>query len=185
MGHSMGGMFAQAYVFEHSALIDGLVLSGTRGPGPRLEGGFNSLYPNPRTAYDWLSRDDAEVDRYIADPFCGIRFDRPSMASLMQLSQITDSLEGLCRVRSRLPVYVFAGEEDPVHNRMQGLQPLIDAYQDAGLHVSSKIYPGGRHEMLHENNWQEVVEDLLCWILAVRPSRDLPLPSPIIAAPGA
>ena len=59
MGHSMGAMFAQAYILDHSALIDALVLSGTAGPGPRMKGGPNSVYANPRTAYDWLSRDAA------------------------------------------------------------------------------------------------------------------------------
>lgn len=76
MGHSMGAMFAQAYLLEHSALIDALVLSGTTGPGARLPGGPNSAFPNPRTPYDWLSRDEAEIDEYIADPFCGIRSHR-------------------------------------------------------------------------------------------------------------
>ena len=32
-GHSMGAMFSQAWLLEHSALIDALVLSGTAGPG--------------------------------------------------------------------------------------------------------------------------------------------------------
>lgn len=64
LGHSMGAIFAQAYLTEHSELIDGLVLSGTTGPGPRLEGAPNSVFSSPRTEYDWLSRDEAEVDRH-------------------------------------------------------------------------------------------------------------------------
>ena len=87
MGHSMGAMFAQSFVLSHSSLIDALVLSGTAGPGPRMQGGPNSVYANPRTEYDWLSRDHTEVDRYVADPFCGIRFTEASAASFAALRE--------------------------------------------------------------------------------------------------
>lgn len=166
MGHSMGAMFAQAYMLEHSGLIDALVLSGTTGPGPRLPGGPNSVFANPRTAYDWLSRDEAEVDRYIADPFCGIQFTEASMASFAALRSRELSDEALAGVERGLPVYVFGGDEDPINRRLEGLKPLIDCYRRVGLDVTLKIYPGGRHEMLNETNRAEVVADLLAWLEA-------------------
>lgn len=164
MGHSMGAMFAQAYLLEHSGLIDALVLSGTTGPGPRLPGGPNSIFANPRTAYDWLSRDEAEVDRYIADPFCGIRFTEASIASFVALRSRELTAEALAGVKRGLPLYVFVGDEDPINRRLEGLKPLIDSYRGAGLDVTLKIYPGGRHEMLNETNRAEVVADLLAWL---------------------
>jgi alpha-beta hydrolase superfamily lysophospholipase len=166
MGHSMGAMFAQAFLPLHSELIDALVLSGTTGPGPLPEGGPNAAFPNARTAYDWLSRDPAEVDAYIADPFCGIRFTPDSMASFLSLRQRDLSPETLKAVRRGLPVYVFVGDEDPINRRLEGLTPLIDAYRAAGLDVTLKVYPGGRHEMLNETNRAEVVGDLLAWLEA-------------------
>ena len=166
MGHSMGAMFAQAYMLEHSGLIDALVLSGTTGPGPRLPGGPNSVFANPRTAYDWLSRDEAEVDRYIADPFCGIQFTEASMASFAALRSRELSDEALAGVERGLPVYVFGGDEDPINRRLEGLKPLIDCYRRVGLDVTLKIYPGGRHEMLNETNRAEVVANLLAWLEA-------------------
>lgn len=166
MGHSMGAMFAQAYLLEHSGLIDALVLSGTTGPGPRLPGGPNSAFPNPRTPYDWLSRDPAQVDRYIADPFCGIRFNEASMASFVDLRERELSPATLIGVRKGLPVYVFVGDEDPINRRLEGLTPLIELYREVGLDVTLKVYPGGRHEMLNETNRDEVVADLLNWLAA-------------------
>lgn len=164
MGHSMGAMFAQAYILDHSDLIDALVLSGTTGPGPRPAGGPNSGYANPRTEYDWLSRDEAEVDKYIADPFCGIRFKPDSMASFMALRERDMGPKALAKVKSGLPTYVFVGDEDPINRKLEGLTPLIEAYHAAGLKLDLKVYPGGRHEMLNETNRAEVVRDLLAWL---------------------
>ena len=182
MGHSMGAMFAQAWLLDHSALIDALVLSGTAGPGPRPGalrasnsslrstakgsggGGPNSVYANPRTDYDWLSRDPAEVDRYIADPFCGIRFTKPSAASFATLREREATPTALAAVKAGLPVYVFVGDEDPINHKLERLTPLIEAYRAAGLGVTLKVYPGGRHEMLNETNRAEVVADLVTWL---------------------
>ena len=164
MGHSMGAMFAQAYLLDHSGLIDALVLSGTAGPGPRLKGGPNSVYSNPRTPYDWLSRDAAEVDRYIADPFCGIQFTEGSAASFAALRERGATPTALVAVKPGLPVYVFVGDEDPINQKLERLTPLITAYRAAGLDVTLKVYPGGRHEMLNETNRAEVVGDLVAWL---------------------
>ena len=167
MGHSMGAMFAQAYLLDHSGLIDALVLSGTAGPGPRMKGGPNSVYANPRTDYDWLSRDPAEVDRYIADPFCGIQFTPDSAASFAALRERELTPEALAAVKAALPVYVFVGDADPINQNLERLTPLVDAYRAAGLDVTLKVYPGGRHEMLNETNRAEVVGDLVMWLEGV------------------
>jgi alpha-beta hydrolase superfamily lysophospholipase len=164
MGHSMGAMFSQAYILDHSALIDALVLSGTAGPGRIDPGSLNDGYPNPRTDYDWLSRDAAEVDKYIADPFCKIRFSPESMASFVSLRERDMGSGALAKVKAGLPTYVLVGDDDPINAKLARLTPLVDAYRAAGLKVDLKVYPGGRHEMLNETNRAEVVAGLLAWL---------------------
>jgi alpha-beta hydrolase superfamily lysophospholipase len=164
LGHSMGAMFAQSYLLDHSGLIDALVLSGTAGGGPRSTAGPNSAFANPRTDYDWLSRADAEVDKYIADPFCGIRFTPESQASFAALRERRVSPDALTSVKKGLPTYIFVGDEDPINAKLERLTPLVDAYKAAGLDVTLKVYPGGRHEMLNETNRDEVVADLRAWL---------------------
>jgi alpha-beta hydrolase superfamily lysophospholipase len=163
-GHSMGAMFSQAWLLEHSALIDALVLSGTAGPAPIRTEGLNEGLRPQRTPYDWLSRDPAEVDKYIADPFCGIRFTPESQASFMTLRERRMDAEALAKVKQGLPVYIFVGDADPINARLERLTPLVDAYKAAGLAVTLKVYPGGRHEMLNETNRAEVVHDLKAWL---------------------
>ena len=63
-----------------------------------------------------------------------------------------------------LPVYVLVGDADPINAKLARLTPLIDVYRAAGLDVTLKVYPGGRHEMLNETNREEVVTDLLAWL---------------------
>jgi alpha-beta hydrolase superfamily lysophospholipase len=163
-GHSMGAMFSQAWLLEHSALIDALVLSGTAGPSPIRPEGLNEGLRPQRTSYDWLSRDNAEVDKYIADPFCGIRFTPESQASFMTLRERRLDPDALAKVKPGLPVYIFVGDADPINARLERLTPLVDAYKAAGLNVTLKVYPGGRHEMLNETNRAEVVRDLKAWL---------------------
>ena len=163
LGHSMGAMFSQAWLLDHSALIDALVLSGTAGPSPIRPESLNAGFPEQRTAYD-AARDDAEVDKYIADPFCGIRFAPESQASFVALRERRLDAETLAKVKKGLPVYIFVGDADPINAKLARLTPLVDAYKAAGLDVTLKVYPGGRHEMLNETNRAEVVADLRGWL---------------------
>ncbi|HVN00347.1 MAG TPA: alpha/beta fold hydrolase [Caulobacteraceae bacterium] len=164
LGHSMGAMFSQAWLLDHSELIDALVLSGTAGPAPIRAESVNAPFEPARTPYDWLSRDPAEVDKYIADPFCGIRFRPESQASFMSLRERRLDPEAMAKVRKGLPVYIFVGDADPINDHLKRLTPLVDAYRAAGLDVTLKVYPGGRHEMLNETNRAEVVADLRSWL---------------------
>ena len=164
LGHSMGAMLSQAWLPDHSDLIDALVLSGTAGPAPIRAESLNTPFEPARTPYDWLSRDGAEVDKYIADPFCGIRFTPQSMASFQALRERRQDPETLAKVRKVLPVYILVGDADPVNDNLKRLTPLVDVYKAAGLDVTLKVYPGGRHEMLNETNRAEVVADLRAWL---------------------
>jgi alpha-beta hydrolase superfamily lysophospholipase len=170
LGHSLGSFFAQAYVFDHSQAIDGLVLSGTAAFGdrtstPRRLDEIAVDGEKPRTPFDWLSRDPAEVDAYIADPECGFSRKPGSEASFARVgARLRDPAE-IAKIRKDLPIYVFVGDKDPINQDLALLKPLTDRYEQAGLKdLSVKIYPGGRHEMLNETNRGEVVADLLAWL---------------------
>jgi len=170
MGHSLGSFFAQAYAFDHSRAIDGLVLSGTaafgdrKGPARKLDEWVVDG-EKPRTAFDWLSRDPEEVDAYIADPLCGFSRQPGSEASFARVSaRLRDPAE-IARIRKDLPIYVFVGDKDPINDDLKLLEPLIERYRAAGLKdLEVKVYPGGRHEMLNETNRAEVVADLTAWL---------------------
>ncbi len=173
LGHSMGSFAAQQYVLDNSALIAGLVLSGSASAdrlaiNPSRQAdltAFNHAFEPARTPYDWLSRDPAAVDAYVADPLCGFGINKRAMETMAaSASRLVDPAE-LSRIRKNLPIYIFAGDKDPINRNLERLKPLAERYRAAGIaNVSEKYYPQGRHEMLNETNRDEVLRDLVSWL---------------------
>ena len=124
-------------------------------------GEFNKRFKPARTEFDWLSRDPAEVDAYVADPLCGFEFSNQLAVDLLDALGPLLKPERLARIRRDLPVYIFSGSDDPVG---ANLPALAEAYRNAGLtRVEMKIYPGARHKTLNETNRDEVTADLIRW----------------------
>ncbi|UOY02570.1 alpha/beta fold hydrolase [Blastococcus sp. PRF04-17] len=175
LGHSMGSFAAQQYVLDHGDELAGLVLSGTAAldllepaldlDSPMDLSAFNAPFAPARTDYDWLSRDPAQVDRYVADERCGFGLTaadgKQMFVSARQLAD-PDRLAGL---PAGLPVYVAVGDQDPVNGQLALVHGLVQRLRDAGLaDVTLQVYEGARHEVFNETNRDEVVADLLAWL---------------------
>ena len=129
---------------------------------------MNAAFEPARTPFDWLSRDHAEVDAFIADPLCFPALKPGSMESFLDaFPRLADPRE-LRKVRPDLPIYIFAGSSDPVGQRLEGVRALESRYRSAGMtSISHDFYEGGRHEMLHELNRRDVITNLLVWLSSV------------------
>jgi len=187
--HSMGSFMAQRYIQLYGDEIDGIVMSGSAGnmgdlastiefidliaqdtgldtPAPSLST-FNEKFEPARTPFDWLSRDPDEVDKYIADPFCGdnnpltIGYGRELYATLRDAWEPANE----SRLRRDLPVLFITGELDPVSQEATTVRLLEQRYRDHGLtDVTAIYYPDARHELLNETNRDDVQADVLAWI---------------------
>ena len=193
LGHSMGSLMAQQYLTEHGDSIGAAVLSGSTGnPGSlrriavwiaRIErlrlgrrgqssllrsllfGRSNREFEPSRTEFDWLSRDRHEVARYAEDPLCGFVLTAQSLLDMFAALGRMYAADALESIQKELPVLIFSGEEDPIHEHGRGLERLVAGYEAAGLrNVSKRVYARGRHEMFNETNRDEVVADLLAWL---------------------
>jgi len=191
-GHSMGSFMAQQFLYQHGARLSGCVLCGSNGKPPAIAafgrlfarferfrlgkrgisipihvmsfGAFNKRFQPRRTDFDWLSSDPAEVDKYIADPFCGFPLTVQSWIDLLDGLDAMAQPANQARIPKHLPVYIIAGRHDPVSGGGRGLQQLIEAYRAAGLtHVHSQFYPEARHELLNEINRNEVTADIIAF----------------------
>ena len=192
-GHSMGSFLTRTYMIRYPDQYDAAILSGTghQSPalinagyaaanlltflkGPKADGqllnnmAFGSYckkIDNPRTPFDWLSTNEENVDRYIADPLCGFVAKRSMYRDMMGGLKFLTKQSNIDKMNKDAPVYFMSGADDPVGDYGVGVEKAYHAFCDAGLHdVTMKLYPGGRHEMLNETNREEVMQDILSWL---------------------
>ncbi|MGN6578010.1 MAG: alpha/beta fold hydrolase [Nocardioides sp.] len=173
--HSMGSFAAQSVILDHSEQYAGVVLSGStaldllaagmaQSEGPAGLEAFNVGFEH-RTGYEWLSRDEAEVDRYVADPWCGFDLPEETVPALFGGAGTLADPAVLSRIRSDLPLLIASGSDDPLAGGGQLVEVLGGRYRDAGLtDVTVKVYDGARHEILNELNRDEVTADVVSWL---------------------
>ncbi len=180
-GHSMGSFAAQQYLLGHSDRIAGLVLSGTAAidllePAMDLDApmdlaAFNGPFAPARTDYAWLSRDEAQVDAYVADPACGFGLDVEGTKAMFAGARAVAHPARLAAIREDLPIHLTVGEADPVNGQLALVDVLVQRLRSAGLsEVTLTVWPGARHEIFNETNRDEVEADLLAWLDRVVPT---------------
>jgi alpha-beta hydrolase superfamily lysophospholipase len=126
---------------------------------------FNAPFQPARTDFDWLTRDEAIVDAYIADPRCGFNLDPDGLKAVFDGAARAAEPAAVAKIRSDLPLYIAVGALDPVNSNQQLLTPLVERYRAAGLtDLTVTVYPDARHEILNETNRDEVMTDLLSWL---------------------
>lgn len=189
-GHSMGSFLSQRYMELYGDTIDGVILSGTNGkPSVTMKSGiilswilmmftgrkgsgkvmdkagfgnYNDKYEKVRTQYDWLSRDEAEVDKYIEDSFCGGIFPVSFFYDFLRGLSAIHKKKNLSGINPKVPVQIISGDMDPVGFYGEGVKALYRELQQLGVeNVNCRLYEGARHEILNEINRDEVTSDII------------------------
>ena len=194
-GHSMGSFLSRTYIIKHPDDFDAAVICGTGQQSglvvsvgemmakreckkngankPSLKmtglafGGYNKKFAG-RTSVDWLSRNEANVDRYEADPLCGGVSSAGLFRDMMGGLKFIGKKENIAQMKKDLPVFLIAGSMDPVGNYGKDVKKVYQMFLDAGMkNVSMKLYQDDRHEILNEDDKEQVYADVLGWIEAV------------------
>ncbi|MGM9592328.1 MAG: alpha/beta fold hydrolase [Oscillospiraceae bacterium] len=192
-GHSMGSFITRTHLIRFPGAFDAAIISGTgnqshalvfggltmgnlvvalKGPHHHSNllnnmafGSYNKIYGTVRTESDWLSRDEAQVDKYIADPLCGFIPSCSLFRDMMTGIKFVTTQKNLEEMNKDIPVYFMSGDMDPVGECGKGVKLAYENFKKAGMKdVSIKLYKDGRHEMLNELNKDEVYSDILAWI---------------------
>ncbi len=162
LGHSWGSMLAQKFAIRWGTELTGLILSGTTLMEPEFlpPADLNAPFAPAATDYDWLSRDAAEVRKYVDDPWCGFQPDFPFEEMAFLLGGPTDA------VPADLPILIANGSVDPVGGAAGGTA-LADAYRAVGVRdVTLRVHPDARHELFNETNRNDVTADVIAWLEA-------------------
>ena len=192
IGHSLGSLITQRILLQHSEEYSAAVLSGS----PDITGiaagaalvhaevdrvgrdqvsevldaatveNFAAAVPDAKTPFDWLSRDEQQVQLYAEDPWCGYALCTGVWQDLIAAMLVTTEVSAVAAaLRTDLPIYILSGDEDPVHDNWTAIDRLEQNYRSCGLEdITVKNYPGGRHEMFNEINREDVVAELLGWL---------------------
>ena len=193
LGHSMGSFLTRTYLCRYPGTVDGAILSGTgqesallvgagkalanliahiRGPeavSPLVNelslGSYNKQFRPNRTGADWISRDEKVVDAYLRDPWCTFTPTVGMFRDMLGGLQYIASPAALAQMDPDTPVYLFSGDRDPVGGNGAGVRKVYGYFEQQGTReLTTKLYPGGRHEMLNELNREEVYADVLAWL---------------------
>ena len=195
MGHSMGTFIVSNYITKYGHEPAGIILSGVADTNPMRAVGavlaavigfffgkrhpskmlmdiafkdYNSRYPDQRTKYDWISRDNEVVDKYAADEACTFLFTAGGFGDLARLLKTIEGDAWAAKVPKEKPYFMMSGSMDPVGNFSVGTTNVYNRLKKAGVEdITFKLYEGGRHENVNEINRQEVYEDVLLWAESV------------------
>ena len=185
-GHSMGSLAVRVYRQRYEGDIDGLVVCGSPGQNPATgaglalnrvmtlvkgeryvsqmfvnmtTGSFKKRHPDPSTDNAWLSTNQDNVRRYDADPLCGFPFTLNGYRALLTLMR--DAYRPAPAQKPDMPVHFLSGADDPCAPDAQGFNAAVQRLRDDGFTaVTSKLYPGMRHELLNHTDRQVVFDDL-------------------------
>ena len=191
-GHSMGTLVARSFLKRHEDEITKVVLTGTPSNNkavgiatmlsgfiakikgeeyrsPLLDklcfGAFNSAIKDPKTPFDWLSVNEENVQKYIADDDCGYVFTAKGFKDMFEGMQDVYGMEGWKVEKPDLPIRFYSGSEDPCMTNLDGLLEAVNILHDQGYrNVESKVYEGYRHEILNEDIKDQVIDDILAFL---------------------
>lgn len=193
LGHSMGSFITRNYISRYGTGIEGAIIMGSGVlPAGMIKasklamgiiakvhgekhvskfcdnlafGSYNARIENPKTTSDWLSSDEKEVQKYIDDPMCGFTFTMNGFKGLMELIDRAHKQEYIEKIPKELPLYVIAGEEDPLGSYGQVVTELPKLWAQYGItKVEAKGYKNARHEILNDVCRAEVMEDIYAWL---------------------
>ncbi|MCA1367608.1 alpha/beta hydrolase [Bradyrhizobium sp. BRP14] len=193
-GHSMGGLIALNAAETDPELYDALavwnsnfrpglagraglwllaiekMLKGSDVPSPLLTkltfGAWSKSIADRKTDFDWLSRDEGEVAKYIADPLCGFDATVSLWIDVFTFAFAGARTDRLARLPATLPVHLVGGSADSSTFNGAAIRWLGNRMKARGMaDVTITIHEGMRHETLNEIDREKATEEFAAWCL--------------------
>ena len=199
LGHSMGSFLARTHLIRYPGTVDGAIIMGTgQMSGLLVAGGklvanleamrlgedsasplisklsfhtYNKVFAPNRTAFDWLSVNEDNVDWYINHPLCGGNPTTGLFREMLDGISFIKKPANVAKMAKNTPILFISGAMDPVGDCSKGVRRAFESFRRAGMQdISLQFYPGLRHEILCEANRQEIFHDILVWLESKLPT---------------
>jgi len=193
LGQSMGSFMVRNYICRYGTGVNGAILMGTGTQNKarfllgkavaqvlklfcgsthvsgflqkRVYASYSKRISNPQTEMDWLSRDKERVERFVQDPLCGFLFTVNGFQTLFELIDRCRKRSNLEKMPGELPMLMLSGDQDPVGGYGADVRVVYEMLKKAGMQkVELKLYEGCRHELLHETNRLQIMQEIVEWI---------------------
>lgn len=197
MGHSMGSFIARLLLKRMPHHFAGAILMGTGGPNPlaalfrpvlswvnrvapeRRSKGLNVLFSkinnrkfrheDPNDGTNWLSANLDNRKAFLQDDLCGVNFSNNAFFGLIAVNVEATKSNWAENIPKSLPLLFMSGADDPIGDFGNGVVKVVRALRKHGFErVELKLYPGMRHEILHERDRQSVYDDIVNYFLCLR-----------------
>lgn len=194
LGHSMGSFLCREFIETYGETLNGAIVMGT-GNQPQIAlgfakllcriisvtkgwrhrsnainniamGSYNKRFQPIETGHEWLCRDSKQAGRYQNDPYCGYVFTLNGFYNMFDMMSYIEKKKNIAKIPKDLPVFICAGEEDPVGDFGYAPRKVNKDFKKAGIKdVTLKLYPEDRHEILNELDQDVVYDDILQWLI--------------------
>ena len=190
LGHSMGSLLARLYTAQFGEGISGLILSGTfhlggkasalsewvlpfgemigsdrySDTGSEVLGKITAKYFKEDDSSAWLSLSRENREEALCDPYFDYPITNSSAMIVAKMLLRASSDDCYAMVPQGLPVFLISGGKDPLGLFGRGVLTVCDKYEYYGADAQMKLYPGLRHEILNEDDYESIYSDILEWL---------------------
>lgn len=191
LGHSMGSLVARTYIKKDDTGISGLILCGSPSYDPRVpigyllaklislinHGRYRPVAIQEAKSAKFNSRFKDEDDKAWTcsvpsvrkavreDPACNFIITADYSLTIMELMRETYSRRGWHSSNNSMPILFLSGEDDPCMMNKKKFLHTVDCMRQVGYaNVNYRLFPGMRHEIMHEKDKGKVWKEILTFI---------------------
>lgn len=194
-GHSMGSLCARVYTAHFGEELNGVIYCGTAELPAAAEalvpvvnaacekfgakadahvlgnlfnaaGNFATGEKNT-SPVAWISKNKQNQENYMNDPLCGFPLKLGGYRDMYALECECGRKDWAYKISENLPIMIISGAKDPVGFNGKGTLSVADNLVLAGHEPTVILYPGDRHELLFEDDYETVQNDVLSWLHSV------------------
>lgn len=193
LGFSLGSFLIRNYLITYPNKVAGSILIGTGYTSPFLLkmvlkitlkeikkygeetitpkinnlafGTYNKNFKPTKTTFDWLYKSPKALEKYLADPLRGEGTSSGLFRELLNGMIYDNSSSNITKMNKNTPILILSGSADAVGDFTKGVTKFYNVLKKYNFsHLKLKIYPSLRHDILHEDEYLEVYNDILSWL---------------------